>query len=62
MASKSLVKWLKILGRIGEQVRDVSCIAVVALPCSLCPVPYGGGVRLPFIGQGESELHVCRTI
>jgi hypothetical protein len=24
--------------------------------------PCGGGVRLPFIGQGESELHVCRTI
>jgi hypothetical protein len=27
-----------------------------------CLVPCGGGVRLPYIGQGESELHVCRTI
>jgi hypothetical protein len=25
-------------------------------------VPCGGGVCLPFIGQGERELHVCRTI
>jgi hypothetical protein len=28
----------------------------------LCRVLCGEGVRLPFIGQGESELHVCRTI
>jgi hypothetical protein len=40
----------------------ISCVVVVALPCLFCPVPCGGGVRLPFIGQGESELHVCRTI
>jgi hypothetical protein len=33
--------------------------AVLSLVSS---VPCGGGVRLPFIGQGESELHVCRTI
>jgi hypothetical protein len=32
----------------------------VVLPCVV--VPRGEGVRLPFIGQGESELHVCRTI
>jgi hypothetical protein len=25
-------------------------------------VPCGGGVRLPFIGQGKGELHACRTI
>jgi hypothetical protein len=42
-------------------VRGVSCVVVVVvvLPCL---VPCGGGVRLPFIGQGESELHVCRAI
>jgi hypothetical protein len=27
-----------------------------------CRVPCGGGVHLPFIGQGESELQACRTI
>jgi hypothetical protein len=32
---------------------------LIVLPCV---VPCGGGVRLPFIGQGESELHACRTI
>jgi hypothetical protein len=37
-------------------VRPVSCCVVP------CRVPRGGGVRLPFIGQGESESHVCRTI
>jgi hypothetical protein len=25
-------------------------------------LPCGGGVRLPFIGQGEGELHAYRTI
>jgi hypothetical protein len=36
-----------------------SCPAV----CVLCVlVPCGEGVRLPFIGQGEGELQVCRTI
>jgi hypothetical protein len=38
----------------------MSCAVVVVLPP--CLVPCGGGVRLPFIGQGESELHVCRAI
>jgi hypothetical protein len=33
------------------------------LPLVVLPsVPCSGGVRLPFIGQGEGELHVCRTI
>jgi hypothetical protein len=37
-------------------VRPVSC-CVVSSPC-----PCGRGVRLPFIGQGESESHVCCAI
>jgi hypothetical protein len=50
-----------IVGELGSKC--VMCrVAVVALPCLFCLVPCGGGVRLPFIGQGESELHVCRTI
>jgi hypothetical protein len=36
----------------------VLLFCLVSSVLSLC----GGGVRLPFIGQGESELHVCRTI
>jgi hypothetical protein len=28
----------------------------------LLSVSCGEGVRLPFIGQGEGELHACRTI
>jgi hypothetical protein len=49
--------------RIGKQVCGVSCVVCCCL-LSFCPlsVPCGGGVRLPFIGQGESELHACRTI
>jgi hypothetical protein len=58
VASKSLVKWLKILWE-NWRASDVSCVIVVVLPCL---VPYSRGVRLPFIGQGESELHVCRAI
>jgi hypothetical protein len=48
-----------VVGELGSKC-VISC--VVVLPCVLCLVPCGGGVRLPFIGQGENELHVCRTI
>jgi hypothetical protein len=46
-----------VVGELGSEC----VVCVVVLPCVLCLVPCGGG-RLPFIGQGESELHVCRTI
>jgi hypothetical protein len=38
-------------------MRPVSCCVVSC--CSLSVLPYGRGVRPPFIGQGESESHVC---
>jgi hypothetical protein len=28
----------------------------------LCRASCGGGVHLPFIGQGEGELQTCRTV
>jgi hypothetical protein len=54
----------------GEVTEDI--VGELESECVVCRVPTccllsscvlcGGGVRLPFIGQGESELHVCRTI
>jgi hypothetical protein len=48
---------------VGE-LENKCVVSSVVLPCvvSCSLVPYGGGVRLPFIGQGESESHVCRAI
>jgi hypothetical protein len=45
-------------GRIGERVCGgckYSCVDVLMSPAA-------GGVHLPFIGQGEGELQVCRTV
>jgi hypothetical protein len=53
VASKSLVKWLKMLWENWKS--SVWCVVCCFLSLSL--VPCGGGVRFPFIGQGESELH-----
>jgi hypothetical protein len=68
-ARRERKRGLQVPGEVAEDIGGeleskcvISCVAVVALPCLFCPVPCGGGVRLPFIGQGESELHVCRTI
>jgi hypothetical protein len=58
----------------GEVAEDV--VGELESKCAMCcvltwvssrvallfPVPCGGGVRLPFISQGESESHVCRAI
>jgi hypothetical protein len=64
VASKSLVKWLKMLWENwGASVWGVVCCLLFAvLCCALSSVPCGGGVHLPFIGQGEGELQACRTI
>jgi hypothetical protein len=49
-----------IVGELGSQWCVMCCCLLLFRLVSCCPC--GGGVRLPFIGQGESELHVCRTI
>jgi hypothetical protein len=63
---------LQVPGEVAEDIVGelesecaMSCVVLCLLLCRVvlpCLVPCGGGVRLPFIGQGESELHVCRTI
>jgi hypothetical protein len=58
VASKSLVKWLKMLWENWKA--SVWCVVCCLL--LFLVVPFGGGLRLPFIGQGEGELHTCRTI
>jgi hypothetical protein len=50
-----------IVGKL-ESKCVTSCVVLCLVLCRDSVVPCGGGVRLPFIGQGESELHVCRTI
>jgi hypothetical protein len=51
----------------GEVAKDVEgelksvCVVCRVLSC-VFRVPCGGGVHLPFIGQGEGELQACRTI
>jgi hypothetical protein len=51
-----------IVGELESKCAMCVLSAVVSYRSASSPVPCGGGVRLPFIGQGESELHVCRTI
>jgi hypothetical protein len=59
VASKSLVEWLNMLWESWEtSMWCVVCYLLFLLSLVSC----GGGVRLSFIGQGESELHACRTI
>jgi hypothetical protein len=45
-------------GRIEERVHN----AVLSVRVLMSDVPRGEGVHLPFIGQGEGELQVRRTI
>jgi hypothetical protein len=60
VASKSLVKVAEDI--VGElESKRVVCRVLLFLVI-LPRVPRGGGVRLPFLGQGESKLHECRTI
>jgi hypothetical protein len=44
-----------IVGELESEYGECRVPTSVLSPC-------GEGVRLPFIGQGESELHACRTI
>jgi hypothetical protein len=55
-----------VVGELGSEcvvcrmLSVVRCLVLCVVSCP--PVPCGGGVRLPFIGQGEGELQACRTI
>jgi hypothetical protein len=60
VASKSLVKMAEDI--VGELESKCVVCCVLLFLVVLPPPPCGGGVRLPFIGQGESELHACHTI
>jgi hypothetical protein len=52
---------LQVPGEVAEDV--VGELGSVCVVCRmLSSVPCGGGVHLPFIGQGEGKLQACRTI
>jgi hypothetical protein len=62
VASKSLVEWLKMLWENwGTSAWCVVLFCLVLCPDLFFLSGHGGGVRLPFIGQGESESHVCHA-
>jgi hypothetical protein len=59
VASKSLVKWLKMLWENwGMRVCGMSYVVCYLMPLS----PAAGEFTFHFIGQGEGELQACRTI
>jgi hypothetical protein len=55
---------LQVPGEVAEDVEgELESVCVVCrVLSSVFRVPCGGGVHLPFIGQGEGELQACRTI
>jgi hypothetical protein len=62
-AKRERRRGLQVLGEVNGRGSDVvgECVCVVSCRM-LSLVPCGGGVHLPFIGQGEGELQACRTI
>jgi hypothetical protein len=54
----------EVNGRGSDVVGELGSVCVLRrmLSIVLSLLPCGGGVRLPFIGQGEGELQACRTI
>jgi hypothetical protein len=53
----------EVNGRGSDVVGELWNVCVCVVSCVVsCLVPCGGGVHLPFIGQGEGELQTCRTI
>jgi hypothetical protein len=67
-ARRERKRGFQVPGGVAEEIVGESRASAWRVECcsSLCRVlslvPCGGGVRLPFIGQGESESHVCRAI
>jgi hypothetical protein len=57
---------LQVPGEVDEDVvgelRNVCVVCRELFVAWVSPLPCGGGVHLPFIGQGEDELHARRTI
>jgi hypothetical protein len=64
-ARRERKRGFQVPGEVAEDVvgeLESEYVVCRVLSVVLCLVPCGGGVHLPFIGQGESELHACRTI
>jgi hypothetical protein len=64
-ARRERKRGLQVPGEVAEDVvgeLESKCVVCRMLFSVIVPCPLGGGVRFPFIGQGESELHACRTI
>jgi hypothetical protein len=53
-----------VVGELGSVcvVRRMLSVILCLVLCIVSSIPCGGGVHLPFIGQGEGELQACRTI
>jgi hypothetical protein len=64
-ARRERKRGFQVSGGVAEDVvgeLENEYVVCRVLSVVFCLVPCGGGVRLPFIGQGESELHACHTI
>jgi hypothetical protein len=64
-ARRERKRGLQVPGEVAEDVvgeLESECVVCRMFSVVPCLGPCGGGVRLPFIGQGEGELHACRTI
>jgi hypothetical protein len=66
-AGRERRRGLQVPGEVNGMSSDV--VGELGNVCVLCcvlspifPCPCGGGVHLPFIGQGEGELQACHTI
>jgi hypothetical protein len=67
-AKRERGRGLQVPGEVNGRGSDVVgelgnvCVLCRVVCCLLSLVPCGGGVHLPFIGQGEGELQACHTI
>jgi hypothetical protein len=64
-AGRERRRGLQVPGEVAEDVvGELGSVCAVCRMLSVvfCLIPCGGGVHLPFIGQGEGELQACRAI